>query len=35
MLDSKKAKGTIKLGGNGAAGKIMTHKQGQFKYNPV
>lgn len=31
MLDSKKVKGTIKLGGNGAtgtAGKVMTLKQG-------
>ncbi|XP_063984792.1 coiled-coil domain-containing protein 149 [Diachasmimorpha longicaudata] len=27
MLDSKKVKGSIKLGGNGAAGKIMTLKQ--------
>ncbi|KAK0182599.1 hypothetical protein PV327_000720 [Microctonus hyperodae] len=27
MLDSKRAKGTIKLGGNGAAGTVMTHKQ--------
>ncbi|XP_046589927.1 coiled-coil domain-containing protein 149 isoform X2 [Neodiprion lecontei] len=27
MLDSKRIKGTIKLGGNSAAGTIMTHKQ--------
>lgn len=29
MLDSKRIKGTIKLGGNSAAGTIMTHKQGE------
>ncbi|XP_015589543.1 coiled-coil domain-containing protein 149 isoform X2 [Cephus cinctus] len=27
MLDSKRIKGTIKLGGNSAAGTVMTHKQ--------
>ncbi|XP_033226141.1 coiled-coil domain-containing protein 149 [Belonocnema kinseyi] len=27
MLDSKRLKGTIKLGGNSAAGTVMTHKQ--------
>lgn len=28
MLDSKRVKGSIKLGANTAAGTIMTHKQG-------
>lgn len=28
MLDSKRAKGTIKLGVNPAAGMVMKHKQG-------
>lgn len=30
MLDNKRVKGTIKLGGNGTVGTIMTHKQGSF-----
>jgi hypothetical protein len=30
MLDSKRAKGTIKLGVNSAAGTVMTHKQGKI-----
>jgi len=30
MLDSKRAKGTIKLGANSAAGTVMTHKQGKI-----
>lgn len=29
MLDSKRAKGNIKLGVNSAAGTVMTHKQGK------
>lgn len=29
MLDSKRAKGSIKLGVNSAAGTVMTHKQGK------
>ena len=29
MLDSKRLRGAIKLGGNSAAGTVMTHKQGQ------
>lgn len=30
MLDSKRAKGAIKLGANSAAGTVMTHKQGKI-----
>lgn len=30
MLDSKRAKGNIKLGANSAAGTVMTHKQGNL-----
>lgn len=30
MLDSKRAKGVIKLGANSAAGTVMTHKQGKI-----
>lgn len=30
MLDSKRAKGAIKLGANSAAGTVMTHKQGEI-----
>ena len=30
MLDSKRAKGTIKLGANSAVGTVMTHKQGKI-----
>lgn len=29
MLDSKRAKGNMKLGVNSAAGTVMTHKQGK------
>lgn len=30
MLDSKKAKGAIKLGANSTTGTVMTHKQGIY-----
>lgn len=30
MLDNKRVKGALKLGGNGTIGTIMTHKQGSY-----